>query len=148
MKYMYLGVGVAGVLLVAVLAYLFFAAPAAAPVVDETPNVGTAPDLAPPYIQANSLTHEFEDGVHTISGVVVLPTRCHRIVTDTVIAESFPEQVTITISVPEDDGVCVQAIDERVFTTDVEVSRGASVVLRTQSQTLAVPQLPAEESEE
>lgn len=148
MKHIHILLGAAFVVLVLILGYMFFVAPASAPVVDDTTPRQTEDELAPPYVQQDSLTHTFEDGVHTIAGVVVLPTPCHRIVTDTVVAESFPEQVTITIAVPQDEGVCTQVIDERSFSVDVEVSRNATFTIRTGDRTLSAPALPAETEEE
>lgn len=148
MKHIHILLGALFVILIAVLAYIFFVAPASAPVVDDTAPVQNEDELAPPYVQQDSLTHTFEDGVHTIAGVMVLPTPCHQIVADTMIAESFPEQVSIVISVPEDEGVCIQVLEDRSFSVDVEVSRDATFSITTENRTLSVPALPAEAEEE
>src|SRR3989344_139799 len=54
---------------------------------------------------------------HIYRGVIDLPTPCHTLKTNVLVAESYPEQVTIQLEVenPAPDVVCIQVIDTREF---------------------------------
>jgi len=90
------------------------------------------------------IEHLFDDGVHTISGVVTLPTPCHELQENIRIAESFPEQVSIDLAIVDTGGVCIQVIDDREFSIDVEVDEAASFTLSIDGVTIPVPTLVIE----
>lgn len=66
---------------------------------------------------------------YSVSGV--MPTPCHSFTTDAIVAESFPEQVTITVEQkePGDDEVCIQVVDVQEMVGSFSASEGASVRL-------------------
>lgn len=85
------------------------------------------------------VAHTFEDGVHTISGEIVLPNPCYELKEDVAIAESFPEQVFIELTSVVTDGICIQVIDDRPFSIDVEVDEQASFTLSVNGENIPVP---------
>lgn len=60
-----------------------------------------------------------------------LPTPCHSADVDSLVAESFPEQVSVkvTLTEPDDAIVCVQVIREFEYEGEFSASEGASVNL-------------------
>lgn len=91
-----------------------------------------------------NVRHSFDDGVHTISGVVTLPTPCHELRENIRIAESFPEQVFIDLTTIDTGGICIQVIDEREFSIDVEVDEAASFALTINGAAVSIPSLIVE----
>lgn len=91
-----------------------------------------------------NLSHEFDEGTHTISGTVSLPTPCHELRENIRIAESFPEQVSIDLSIVDTGGICIQVIAEHDFSIDVEVDENASFALTIDGTSVSVPNLVVE----
>jgi len=91
-----------------------------------------------------AVEHLFDDGIHTISGVATLPTPCHELQENIRIAESFPEQVSIDLSIVDTGGICIQVIDEREFSIDVEVDVAATFTLSIDGVIIPVPTLVVE----
>lgn len=71
--------------------------------------------------------HFFDNGRHTLTGVIGLPTPCHTLLTDALVAESMPEQVTIAFTSEAGEGICTQVIDEKFFSVSFEASRLATM---------------------
>lgn len=69
--------------------------------------------------------HFFVDGVHTIVGELALPTPCDLLTTDSIIAESYPEQVTFAFSVVNTTDVCAQVITNQRFKIEAQASKDA-----------------------
>lgn len=74
-----------------------------------------------------AVTHHFENGVHTYSGTVSKPTPCHIFESEVIIRESFPEQVTLDLTIKDSGQICIQVIGEEVFTITFEASEKALV---------------------
>lgn len=76
-----------------------------------------------------SATRTFANSRHTVRGTIMTPTPCHALTHDVMIAESYPEQVTIQFSVnaPAGDMMCAQVIDEKDFTITFSASEQASI---------------------
>ena len=76
--------------------------------------------------------HSYANGRHTVLGAVMLPTPCHGMKTETMVRESFPEQVVLnfTVTAPPEGQMCVQMIDERQFGVEVAVSEQATFEAR------------------
>lgn len=129
------GIAIIGVLIIAMGVYFFVPREAESPISDKEPAQTTEPQ------ENYTIEHVFDDGVHTISGTLTLPTPCHEVRQDVAIAESFPEQVFITIDVVATDGICIQVIDERDFSIDVEVDEAATFSLEINGAQVAVPAL-------
>lgn len=82
--------------------------------------------------------HSFENGTHRLNGEVDLPTPCHTLVHEVMIAESFPEQVTINFETEvDDDIVCAQVITPAQFDITFEASEEATI--RTRFNGTSVP---------
>ena len=129
------GIAIISVLIIGMGVYFLVPREAESPVEDEVPAQTTEPQ------ENYNVSHIFEDGVHTISGTLTLPTPCHEVRQDVAVAESFPEQVFITIDIAATDGICIQVIDERDFSIDVEVDEAATFSLEINSVAVAVPAL-------
>ncbi|MCR4283913.1 MAG: hypothetical protein NUV64_01155 [Parcubacteria group bacterium] len=72
--------------------------------------------------------HQFKDGTHTIVGEIDMPTPCHLLDWDVIIAESFPEQVTINFnSIYESRDVCAQVVTPQRFKVTFEASENAVI---------------------
>ncbi len=60
-----------------------------------------------------------------------LPNPCYNVTTNATVAESYPEQVSITVSVqvPDADTVCAQVMQEYEYTGEFQASEEATVNL-------------------
>lgn len=67
---------------------------------------------------------------YTVTGE--LPTPCHNAVADALVAESYPEQVTIQVAIvePETDTMCAQVIQTFEYTGEFSASEKAAISLR------------------
>ena len=65
---------------------------------------------------------------YTVTGT--LPNPCYEISTEAIVAESFPEQVTIrsTVTPPDEDIVCIQVIQEVYEEGEFQASEEALVI--------------------
>ncbi len=72
--------------------------------------------------------HQFKNGKHIIAGEVDLPTPCHILTTDAMVAESMPEQVTIAFkSESKDAEICAQVITPERFKVEFMASKDAVI---------------------
>lgn len=74
--------------------------------------------------------HVFRDGTHTILGEVPMPTACHLVEADAVVAESAPEQVMIELSTVNnagEDEMCAQVITPQRFQVQFDASAEAEI---------------------
>lgn len=79
----------------------------------------------------------FQDSLHTLSGVVVVPTPCHQVtVSDVLIAESYPEQIRISLEVTSGSDICAQVITEKPFAVSFNASKEATITFLVNSQTV------------
>ena len=79
-----------------------------------------------------SLKTSFKNGVLTYSGTVQVPTACYNIRGETVVLESYPEQVQIRLTTEElkpgpTMGVCAQVATTKEVSGELKVSENASV---------------------
>ena len=95
-------------------------------IINQTPKNGWKT-----VIQTNQITvrTKYENGVLKYEGTVQMPTPCHNLKDETVVLESYPEQVQIrlTIQKPKPDVVCAQVITPKEFSGEVKVSERAVV---------------------
>ena len=76
-----------------------------------------------------SLTQTYNEGVHTFSGTVTTPTPCYTVEATALVAESYPEQITINVTTASDGSdMCTQVIDEKEFSLEATASEEANVV--------------------
>lgn len=83
----------------------------------------------PTQADTQVLKHQFSNGVHTYSGSMTLPTPCHTLEHTYLVAESFPEQISIEFSVnaPDPDVMCIQVVQDAEFTVEVQASEQAKL---------------------
>lgn len=64
--------------------------------------------------------------------VVPKPTPCHDTASRVLVAESFPEQVTVEVDIvaPGGDEICIQVVDEETIQGTYQASEGASFDVR------------------
>ncbi len=96
------------------------------------------------------LQRSFSDGVHTITGEITLPTPCYQFSYDAIVAESFPEQVTLNFKVepPDADVMCIQVVATKEFTIEVSASEQARFSARINGQPIDVEIEKVEVAEE
>ena len=70
--------------------------------------------------------HFFIDDVHTIVGEVAVPTPCDLLDVDVIIAESFPEQVTLDFKLNNSAEFCAQVVTTQRFMVTAKVSEDAT----------------------
>ncbi|MDP2720707.1 MAG: hypothetical protein Q8O75_02080 [bacterium] len=76
-----------------------------------------------------NLKTSYKNGVLTYSGFVQLPSPCHKLKEETLVIESFPEQVQVrlTIQDPDPTMMCAQVVTEKEFSGEVKVSEKATI---------------------
>lgn len=76
-----------------------------------------------------SLKTSFKNGKLEYSGSVQLPSPCHKLDIQTTIAESYPEQVYISLEIidPDPGMLCATVIEEKEFSGKLNVSANASI---------------------
>lgn len=77
--------------------------------------------------QSVTANHYFSNGTHTIEGNITLPTPCHELTHDVVVAESAPEQVTINFRAESTAEICTQVLADRFFTLSFQASQDAVI---------------------
>ncbi|HEY4483495.1 MAG TPA: hypothetical protein VI953_04960 [Candidatus Paceibacterota bacterium] len=90
--------------------------------------------------QPNSLTvnHYFDNGSHTIEGTITLPTPCHSLTSDVLVAESYPEQVTIKFTIAPGTGICTQVLADKFFRVTFNASKDASIKATLNGQPISL----------
>lgn len=76
-----------------------------------------------------SLKTSFKNGKLKYSGSVQLPSPCHKLDIQTTVAESYPEQVQISLKIvdPDPGMLCATVIEEKEFSGELDVSANASI---------------------
>lgn len=94
----------------------------------------TQPNVSQEGFTVSEITYQGDNQwTYTVSGEV--PTPCHRITVDAVVAESYPEQVTIEVSIiePEPDTICTQVITPVSEHGSFSASERATVKIRVEN---------------
>lgn len=71
--------------------------------------------------------HQYNNGVHTYVGNVETPTPCFDVTGEALVAESFPEQVTIRLEAKDTGAVCAQVITTKKFKVSFHASGEAYI---------------------
>jgi hypothetical protein len=103
--------------------------------VTHKPNTSTSSSKAKTKINIKTnditFTSTYENGVVKYSGTVTVPSPCYEVKQDAVVAESFPEQVSIKIKTELVKEVipasCIQVVTQKPFSGESEVSENASI---------------------
>jgi len=79
--------------------------------------------------QKVSLKTNFKNGLLTYSGSVQAPSPCHELEKEVAVAESFPEQVQISLQLkePKPGTICAQVVTEKEFSGELKVSEQARI---------------------
>ena len=117
---------IAALVAIGVLAILFY--PRILDVIKETGGTQQTGALT----LAKPLTHQYKKGAHVYIGTVTTPTPCYEVSAEAIVRESYPEQVTIdvTITPPGSDVICIQVISEKKFKVAFQGSQEAVVEVR------------------
>ena len=105
--------------------------PVSEPVPEPPPSPAVPADMSPvsDSTEMLTITRAYSDGTHTITGEVMKPTPCHELTYDVMVAESYPEQVTIAFTTMSSAEMCAQVITAEPFTISLEVAEAASFVI-------------------
>ncbi len=112
----FLALGIAIIAIVSVY-YIFFSQEVVAPVTDLPAETVEDVDVMQPSTQSVSVHRSYAKGVHTVEGVITLPTPCYTLATQVEVSSSSPSVATIYFSSGDPGGMCIQVIDERAFKT-------------------------------
>ncbi len=81
-------------------------------------DVSVIDNNEPAVVKEIAVAHTFSVGKHSYIGEISLPTPCHGLKHEVMIAESFPEQVTIVFTTKSDAQECAQVtISEEFYVT-------------------------------
>lgn len=116
-----------------------------APQVDEGVVSNEVSDNAP--VQTINAKHQFVGGKHIVAGEVDLPTPCHILATDVVVAESLPEQVTINFTSSTQADFCAQVITPARFKVEFNASENASIKATWNGKSATLNLIPVGQNE-
>ena len=116
---------------------------------DTPTDTSDVADEALPYANITRIDakHFFADGTHTIVGEVLMPTPCDLLNWDTRIAESYPEQVTVSFDVINHSEVCAQVVTPQRFKVSFTASEKASIRATFEGRNVELNLIPASPNE-
>ena len=102
-------------------------------------------EFTDPYsdITRVSGTHYFIDGVHTIVGEIPMPTPCDLLEADMIVAESYPEQITLDFTVINNAESCAQMITPARFMVSAPASASSTFTARFMDRPIELNLIPA-----
>ncbi len=117
--------------------------------ITETPVVVKEEEVVVPYAMVETIDakHYFIDGVHTFVGEVVLPTPCDLLSVDTLVMESYPEQVRLDFTVINNSEVCAQVLTKQRFKAEAKASGETKVSATFMRRNIPLNLIPAGEGE-
>lgn len=76
-----------------------------------------------------SLKVFFQDNKLKFSGTVQMPTPCHNLTTESMIAESYPEKVSLYLNAvePRSGDVCAEVVTPKEFSGEIQASEESSI---------------------
>lgn len=92
--------------------------------------------------------HQYKNGTHVVAGTVNMPTACYVLNTNAVIAESYPEQITINFVATTSGDVCAQVITGERFKVDFKAAGDASIKATWNGQPVDLNLIPASSDED
>lgn len=115
----------------------------------EVPTPEQTKEVTDPYsdIKRIDAKHYFIDGVHTLVGEVNMPTPCDLLVTESLVRESYPEQVEIKFSVINNSDTCLQQITAQRFKVEATASVNANFSAKFMDREVELNLIPAAEGE-
>ena len=94
------------------------------------------------------VAYTYVGNIHTYIGEINLPTPCHELDSEVIIAESFPEQVSINFTIASEVEMCAQVITPEPFVVSFEASKDASVAMTVNGEEMAFRVVSSDEAEE
>lgn len=95
--------------------------------------------------------HFYIDGVHTVAGEISLPTPCDLLEAQAIVAESYPEQITLDFSVINNAEFCAEVITNQRFKVSATASPEATFKALFQNRVVElnlIEALPGESPED
>ena len=113
------------------------------------------------YAQANELPEEVlypritdiyakhfvGQGAHTLVGEVDMPTPCDLLQVETIVMESYPEQIVLDFTVINNADDCIQMISSQRFKVELQASSGASFSAKFMGRDVRLNLFPADEGQ-
>lgn len=140
------GFGLVAVLIAIIAAgvYFFVGDLSDVPVKDVVRNTDTSTDVASSTLHDERqdtseyvrVEHTYTNGTHTLTGEINLPTPCHTLTNSVMIAESFPEQVTVQFLTTTESEMCIQVVTPEPFSVSFKASQQASIRLTLNGESL------------
>ncbi|MEK7650208.1 MAG: hypothetical protein AAB367_04615 [Patescibacteria group bacterium] len=108
----------------------------------DQPSQETPP---PPVAQHETINakHQYKDGRHIIAGEANVPTPCHILTTDALVAESMPEQVTVRFAASSSADVCAQVLTPARFKVEFQASEKATIRVTWNGDPVELNLIPA-----
>jgi hypothetical protein len=117
--------------------------------ITQNPVVVEEEEVNIPYalVETIDAKHYYIDGVHTFVGEVVLPTPCDLLEVDTIVMESYPEQVRLDFTVINNSEVCAQVLTTQRFKAEAKASSEAKITATFMGRNIPLNLIPAAEGE-
>lgn len=102
-----------------------------------------------PYANINQIDakHYFINGKHTLVGEIEMPTPCDLVEASALVAESYPEQVTVDFKVINNADACVDVITPYRFRVDFTASKEAKIKGQFMGREIILNLIPARPDE-
>ena len=91
--------------------------------------------------------HFYIDGIHTVVGEIPMPTPCDLLETNMIVAESYPEQITIDFSVINNAEFCAEVVTPQRFKVSGAASPAATFKALFQNRNVELNLIEAEAGE-
>jgi hypothetical protein len=100
---------------------------------DDPPN-----DVDPPVIPPTEVEVDYADGAWNYAVEVDVPTPCHGVDVQELVAESYPGQVSVILTVTEPSGneACPQVVDRTSVEGSVQASEYASMTITFEDEVI------------
>jgi len=147
-KSIVLGVSLLVLIVVGMFGYSYFARQSAESDGSQNDNGLAQPEpILYPEITRIDAKHFYADGTHTIVGSLIMPTPCDVLTAEASVAESFPEQVALAVSVLRTDEMCAQVLSEQRFLVTASASEAATFRAEFMGRPVQLNLIPASPGE-
>jgi len=111
----------------------------------EQPPVVVVEEEVVPYadIKRIDAKHYFVDGVHTFVGEIQMPTPCDLLAVDSLVMESYPEQIRLDFTVVNNSEMCAQVVTAQRFKASATASEAATVSATFMGRAVELNLVPA-----
>lgn len=91
-----------------------------------------------------SVQHKYDNGKHTLHGVIAAPTPCHKV---DITSENDGDDTVVDITLTEGEDVCTQVITNQPFFYSFEAEEGANILATYNGQPIELNILTVEEGD-